>query len=135
MKGGEIITMNITFQTADLKSPSILTAMTDVSRKEPRNTFGVIDPLTKLKYEDVLKNHLQVRRITFNDWFIYKTITESEYRKRPFKLLLNHKTARKLVQELELEVIISFQVRTNGCYAVTRIFDPTRKGILRNEAI
>jgi hypothetical protein len=127
------MTKILIFNAVEFKKPAISKAIKETHRNEPRNTFGIIDPLTAKKYPDLLSSHLELRRITFNDWFVYQTITESADRQKPYKLLLDHKTAKTLIQQKEIKVLISFQHRTSGCYAVARTFDPNKT--LRKEAI
>lgn len=125
--------MNIIFDSLSFKEPAISKAIKETHKNEPRNTFGIINPLTAERYPDLIASHLELRRISFNDWFVYQTITESADRQKPYKLLLDHKTAKTLIQQKEIKVLISFQHRKDGCYAVARTFDPNKA--LRKEAI
>jgi hypothetical protein len=118
--------MNIIFDAVEFKEPAISKAIKETHKNEPRNTFGIIDPLTAERYPDLIASHLELRRITFNDWFVYQTITESADRQKPYKLLLDHKTAKTLIQHKEIKVLISFQHRKDGCYAVARLFDANK---------
>jgi hypothetical protein len=93
-----------------------------------RNTFGILDPQTKQRYTDIISSHLQLRRLSFDDWFIVGRIAESRDRNKEYKLLIDHNLKKKLCQDLIVDVLVSFQVRNDGYYAVARIFDVNKKG-------
>jgi hypothetical protein len=93
-----------------------------------RNTFGILDKETGKRYADIISSHLQLRRLSFDDWFIVGRIAESKDRNKEYKLLIDHALKKKLCQELVVDVLVSFQIRKDGCYAVARIFDVNKKG-------
>lgn len=96
--------------------------------KLPRNTFGILDPSTGKKYEDIIGSHLQLRRLSLEEWLEVGYIAESKDRQKLYKILLDFATQRELLQKNLIEVLVSFQVRTDGCYAVARLFDVNKKG-------
>lgn len=108
------------------ESPTINAAIKQTHKDLPRNTFGILDPITKKQYEDVKVSHLELRRISFDEWFIDKYIAESADRKKKYKLLLDHRAAKEIVQQGSIDALVSFQLRTDGAYAVARLFDPKR---------
>lgn len=123
--------MRISLSDNLLVSPSpdgteVLRRIKATHKDKPRNTFGIINPLTKRKYRDIIKSHLELRRLLFEEWYLDKKIQESEKRKQKFILLLDHKTAKDLIREGILDVMISFQERVDGFYAVARTFDGKR---------
>lgn len=97
-----------------------------VYQTKERNTFGILDPATGQKYPDILSAHIEARTLQLEDWLFVKSITESASRKENYKLLLDHKALKKLLQQGYLDTIISFQKRTSGLFAVVRIFDKNR---------
>lgn len=107
-------------------SPTVNTAIKHTHKDVLRNTFGIIDKKTGQKYPDILVSHLELRCISFNEWFIDKYIRESADRKKGYRLLLDHKTAKELVQHGSIKAMVSFQLRTDGAYAVARLFDPLK---------
>lgn len=114
-------------------SPKINAAIKQTHKDQPRNTFGILDKETKERYPDILSSHLELRRISFDEWFLDKYIAESADRNKSYRLLLDHKTAKELVQHGSIKAIISFQMRNNGAFAIARLFDSnkvkTRKDI------
>lgn len=127
--------MNILIRKYDsplFDSPKINIAIKHTHKDLPRNTFGIIDKETGQKYPDILVSHLELRSISFAEWFLDKYIAESADRKKSYRLLLDHKTAKELVQHGSIDAIVSFQLRTDGGYAVARLFDPKR--VMRKDA-
>lgn len=102
----------------------------------PRNTFGIIDPTTKKRYEDIIGSHLQLRRLLLEEWLEHGSITESKDRQKSYKILLDFKTQQALAKYGIIDVIVSFQHRKDGCYAVCRLWNPektTRKTLLNTD--
>lgn len=94
---------------------------------EIRNTMGLFNPSTGERYKDIISAHLQLRRLTLEEWLEHKKIAESRDRHKLYYILLDHNTRKKLIQEKTIDVLVSFQVRTNGCYAVCRVFDKEKQ--------
>ncbi len=91
-----------------------------------RNAMGLIDPNTGSQYSDIISAHLQLRKISVDDWLVKTFLVESEARNlHQFKILLNHKTLQTLLQNGEINALVSFQTRTSGRFAVARIFEPS----------
>jgi hypothetical protein len=107
-------------------SPTVNAAIKQTHKELPRNTFGIIDPATKEKYPDLISSHLELRSLYYDEWFIDGYIAESRDRKKNYKLLLDHRTAKELVQLGSIDAMISFQLRNNGAFAVVRLFDSKR---------
>ena len=121
------------FDSKLFNSPTVNAALKNTHKDIPRNTFGIIDPANKERYDDILGSHLELRTILFEEWYESGYIQESRDRKKPYRLLLDHKTAKELIQLGMITAMVSFQRRDDGCYAVARLFDP--KKILTKEAI
>lgn len=90
-----------------------------------RNTFGLVDKLTGERYTDIISSHLELRYLSIDE-YIKGSIRESKDRQKNYLLLLDHKTTVKIFEAnkqrlTEIPVIISFQRRTTGLYAVTRL--------------
>jgi hypothetical protein len=115
-----------TYDSPLFDSPKINAAIKQTHKDLPRNTFGILDKETGKQYEDVKVFHLELRRISFDEWFIDKYISESADRKKNYKLLLDHRAAKELVQQGSIEAMVSFQLRTDGAFAVARLFDPSK---------
>lgn len=101
-----------------------------------RNTFGLYDPATKQKYEDILVSHLELRRLLLEEWLIDRKIAESKDRQKEYIVLLDFKTQRALLRDGIIDVLVSFQHRKDGCYAVCRLWNPektTRKTLLNTD--
>lgn len=89
----------------------------------PRNTFGIEG------HSDIIGAHLQARYISIDD-LRNGYITESADRKKQYLLLLDYKTEKALKEKKgmkEVAVLISFQVRKDGCYAVARLWKDCQK--------
>jgi len=107
--------------------------MTTLEKQTPRNTFGLLDPSTGQRYADIISSHLQLRRLLLEEWLEHGSIAESRDRQKSYKILLDFKTQQALVKYGIVDVIVSFQHRKDGCYAVCRLFDSertTRKTLL-----
>ncbi len=86
-----------------------------------------IAPATGNKYPDILGSHLQAMRIDIADYFLGDgLIAETRDRKKSYKLLLDHATLKTLLQLGSIDAMVSFQRRTNGNFAVARLFDTNR---------
>lgn len=120
------LSINKIYDSPLFNSPIVNTAIKHTHKDLPRNTFGIIDKLTGEKYPDLLASHLELRSISFDEWFLDKYISESADRKKSYKLLLDHKTAKELIQHQTIDCMVSFQLRIDGSYAVARVFDPKR---------
>lgn len=86
------------------------------ARKEARNTFGITG------HSDIISAHLQARYLTKAE-FLSGFLTESADRQKSYQLLLDYKTASALYDKEEVAVLVSFQVRKDGCYAVARLWN------------
>lgn len=91
-----------------------------------RNTFGITNPLTKQRYDDILNSHLELRRLLLEEWLIDKKIAESKDRKKEYVVLLDFATQRKLLQNGIIDVLVSFQRRTTGNFAVVRLWNSAK---------
>lgn len=92
--------------------------------REPRNTFGLTDKETGQRYEDIISAHLELRRIDIEELAKDNSkISESSDRGKDYQILLDYKALKKLRQEKEIAVLISFQVRKDGNFAVARLFN------------
>lgn len=92
------------------------------SHEAVRNTFGLIDPLTKKRYEDILSAHLQLLYLSFETWNECGSLAESRDRNKDYAILIDHATLKELIQKGTIPCIVSFQRRTTGNYAVVRLF-------------
>ena len=92
----------------------------------PRNTMGLYDPQTKQRYEDIISAHLQLRTLSFDEWYPDRTIRESKDRQKLFLLLIDFNLQRELVKKGSATVMVSFQIRTTGCFAVARLYKQTK---------
>lgn len=100
--------------------------MSNSPPKPIRNTFGIYDPSTKKRYTDILGSHLQLRRLLLEEWLEIGSIAESKDRQKDYKILLDYQTQRALAEHKLIDVIVSFQHRKDGCYAVCRLWDASR---------
>lgn len=89
-----------------------------------RLTFGIIDPLTKKKYEDIVSCHLEALTLQLED-FLYNENIEDAYG-LVYRLQPDAKTISLLEKQGYANVLISFQVRKTEQIAVVRLFDPKR---------
>lgn len=87
--------------------------------KPDRNTFGITDKEGN-RLPDIITAYIEEITVTMQD---YKNgyIQEPRDRHKPFKLLLNHKAYITLKTLGETKLIVSFQVRQSGCYAIARL--------------
>lgn len=97
-----------------------------IYQTKDRNSFGVVDPSTQQKYEDIIGSHLEVRSLQLEEWLLDGSIAESLGKQKSYKLLLDHKAAKALAKDGRIDAIVSFQARTSGLFAVTRLFDPKK---------
>ena len=89
-----------------------------------RETFGIIDPLTKKEYPDILKSFLLQLRITKENRLCkYIYLTEND----PFLLHCDTKTKKIIKEKGFCDCIVSFQVRTTGKIALARVFTTKAK--------
>ncbi len=93
----------------------------------PRNAMGLFYPGTKKRYEDIISAHLQLRTLHFEEWYFDKAIRESRDRQKLYTLLIDFNLQKELVKEGRAAVMVSFQVRTTGCFAVARLWKETKK--------
>lgn len=93
-----------------------------MSFRVPRNTFGIYYPGTKNMYPDILSAHLQIRNLSKQEWLKNSYLQETEDRHKAFHLLIDHKVQRELLKTGNAKVIVSFQVRKDGNYAIARLF-------------
>lgn len=98
----------------------------DTSTLPPRNTMGLYIPGTKEKYPDIISAHLQLRTLSFDEWYLDRTIRESRDRQKLFMLLIDFNLQRELTQKGSATVMVSFQIRTTGCFAVARLYEQTK---------
>lgn len=91
------------------------------SNSKIRETFGIIDPLTKQKYKDIKRSFLELRRITKED-LLNREILEPSTRKAPYLLHTDLKVNRIIFNEGYCDCIVSYQERTTGRIALARIF-------------
>lgn len=90
----------------------------NTNKRTPRNTMGI-------DYPDIISAHLQLRRITEADFCSY-TIAESKDRHKSYTLLIDFPVLAAIKQTGEASCLVSFQVRTSGCFAVARLWDELR---------
>lgn len=96
----------------------------------PRNTMGLYDPATGKRYEDIISAHLQLRTLSFDEWYLDRTVRESRDRQKLFLLLIDFALQKELTMKGSATVMISFQIRTTGCFAVARLYDKTKTKVL-----
>ena len=101
--------------------------LSTTSTLPPRNTMGLYIPGTKEKYPDIVSAHLQLRTLSFDEWYLNRTIRESRDRQKLFMLLIDFNLQRELTQKGSATVMVSFQIRTTGCFAVARLYEETKK--------
>ena len=101
-------------------------AKVTVYRPPFRNTFGILDPLTQKPYEDILSCHLEARSLQLEEFLIDGHIAEALGRQKLFKILMDHKAFKQLIQKGYIDALVSFQVRKTESVAVVRLFDPRR---------
>lgn len=94
----------------------------------PRNTMGLYDPITKQRYPDIISAHLQLRTLHFEEWYFDKAIRESRDRQKLYDLLIDFNLQRELIKHGRAAVIVSFQVRTTGLFAVARLWKESKAG-------
>jgi hypothetical protein len=92
---------------------------------EDREDFGIYNPLGK-KYADIISAHLQLRRLSTEDFYEGR-IAESGDRGKNYRLSLDKETAESILKNGEVAALVSFQVRTSGYVAVARLYK-TKKG-------
>ncbi len=88
-----------------------------------RETFGIIDPSTSQPYTDIVKASIQIR--TFNKLDRHKETLS--YRERYYQLQMDTLLLSKLSSLFECEkvdVIVSFQQRTDFNIAIARLYRP-----------
>lgn len=84
-----------------------------------RNTFGLKDKDGNV-FPDIITAYVERINITMEDkknGYIY----ENTDRHKRYTLLLDHKTLMALKQHTNMELLVSFQVRMSGCYAIARL--------------
>ncbi len=83
-----------------------------------RKSFSIIDPSTNKKFEDIIEAYLSTRYITVEDFdYGYLNVKGFNYR-----LICDKETKQSLGLDGFARVIVSFQHRTTGLYAIARIF-------------
>ena len=85
-----------------------------------RETFGIIDPLTKKPYKDILRSFLILRRITRQDLastFVYP----NPHSANSYQLHADSKVRRIINKEGDCPCIVSFQTRRVGNKSVQNI--------------
>lgn len=90
-----------------------------ITSKPDRNTFGITD-VQGNRLPDIITAYIEEITVTMQD-YENGYIQEPRDRHKPFKLLLNHKAFITLKTLGETKLIISFQVRQSGCYAIARL--------------
>ena len=78
-----------------------------------RNSFGLKDPKTKEQYQDIIKAHREVHTIGPKNLF-HKNLFG-------YELLCDSILKRELAKNNEIRVLVSFQERTTGRFAVARL--------------
>lgn len=96
------------------------------SVKNPRNTMGLYNKETGKRYEDIISAHLQLRTLSFDEWYLDRVVRESRDRQKLFMLLIDFALQKELIQKGSATVMISFQIRTTGCFAVARLYEQTK---------
>jgi hypothetical protein len=97
-----------------------------------RNTFGIIDPITKKPYNDILKSFLIAMRIRRLD-LIMRYILPSENSKDYYTLHVDKKVREIIKREGDCPCIVSFQTRQTSPHTVqliafARLFEEARTG-------
>lgn len=87
-----------------------------------RDTFGIIDPETGKQYKDVLSAFIKLEVIASSKLQFNSTITDS--RQNVYLLRMDSKTRKELKEAKVIQVIVSYQKRTDGNYAMARIYEP-----------
>jgi hypothetical protein len=104
-------------------------ACASTPKGKARNTFGIAG------YDDIVSAHLQARYLSIDD-LKNGYLTESADRGKQYQLLLDYKAEKALrekqaTQETpetpEIIVLVSFQIRKDGCYAVARMWEPDKQ--------
>ena len=91
-----------------------------------RDTFGIVDPATGKQYADIIKAFLELRTFC-KECLSYGHITSQTGTE--YKLFMDSALRRKLhclAMEDRISVVVSFQQRTNGLFAMARIANPTK---------
>lgn len=83
-----------------------------------RETFGIIDPLTKEVYKDIKSSFLLTRVITIEDLY-NSSIKEAS---QDFLLHVDDKLWFRILRNKQENCIVSYQIRTNGNFALARLF-------------
>lgn len=85
-----------------------------------RETFGIIDPATGQRYEDIKKAYLHAKEVTAEE------LKQSEICKAPngilYKIQIDKETWQKIMKDGAAYCVISFQQRTYGNFALIRLF-------------
>ena len=122
--------MNKIMKTQILSTPDyqqqLSAAKVTVYRPPFRNTFGIVDPLTKELYKDIVSAHLEARSLQLEEFLIDGHIAEALGRQKLFKILMDHKAFKQLIQRGYINALVSFQVRKTESVAVVRLFDKNR---------
>lgn len=79
-----------------------------------RNTFGI-------DHSDIISAFLQARFLSVED-ITNGYIRESKDRQKRYILCMDYKAIQAHKANVDTKMLVSFQVRKDGCYAVTRIW-------------
>ena len=94
-----------------------------------RETFGIVDPVTKEKYKDVISSFLIASTLTKNDLdrgYIYPSLKQA-LKGEVYKLQVDSAVRKEIKENKECKCIISYQTRTDfGKIAFARVFDVER---------
>ena len=86
-----------------------------------RETFGILDPSTSKLYSDIIGASLQNRMISYSHIDRgYLTLGSSKY-----QIHVDKETLHEILYNYETYCVVSFQRRTNGCYAMVRLYKPS----------
>ena len=94
-----------------------------------RETFGIVDPVTKEKYPDIVRSFLVAKNLTADDLdrgYIYPSLKQA-LKGEVYKLHCDSATKRQIREHGFCSCIISYQTRLDfGKIAFARIFDKER---------
>lgn len=91
-----------------------------INRALVRDTFGIIDPATGKQYDDII--FAFIHRDVISDSKLQFNSVLSDLKGETYSIQMDSKTRKKLKEEGLIEVIVSYQKRTTGNYAMVRIY-------------
>lgn len=84
-----------------------------------RKTFGIYDPQTNKRYDDIISSFLMTKQLSLND--IHNGTISPDRSLTKYILHVDNNAELAIKRHGILRCIISFQTRTTGKYAIARI--------------